>query len=175
MTAQGLEQRVTSLEQTIESVVTRDELADVLKSLHVRLDAIGSHLVGIDGRLDSMDRRFDGIDGRLDVIDGRLDSMDRRFDGIDGRLDVIDGRLDSMDRRFDGMDDWLDGIDRRLDGSDDRFTAFLEEQRRAYEADGKAWEILAGQMTMAEADREQFFIKIDAIQTALGNRGIGVD
>ena len=161
MTAQGLEQRVTSLEQKIESVVTRDELADVLKSLHVRLDAIGSHLVGIDGRLDSMDRRFDGIDGRLDVIDHRLD--------------VIDGRLDSMDRRFDGMDDWLDGIDRRLDGSDDRFTAFVEEQRRAYEADGKAWEILAGQMTMAEADREQFFIKIDAIQTALGNRGIGVD
>lgn len=119
MPQHDLEERVTNLERKMEFVVTRDELAEVLKSLH-----------------------------------SRFDKLENRFDNLENRVDSNGNRLDSLTVRFD---------------------SFVEEQRLANEATGKAWEKLDGQMTMAESDREQVFIRLDAIQTALENRGIEVD
>ena len=130
---QELEERVANLEQKMEFVVTRDELAEVLRSLHAR---------------------FDTLENRFDTLENRFDTLENRFDKLENRVDANSLRLDSFTVRFD---------------------SFVDEQRLANEASGEAWEKLDGHMTMAESDREQLFNKLDAIQTALENRGISVE
>ena len=119
MPQHDLEQRVANLEQKMVFVVTRDELAEVIRSLHMRFDRI--------------------------------------------------------ENRFDALENGVDGNGVRLDSFSSQFSSFRDEQRRANDASGKAWEKLDGHMTMADEDRGQLFRKMAAIQTALENRGISVD
>lgn len=133
MPQHDLEERITSLEHKLEFVVMRDELAEVIRSLHLR---------------------FDKLENRFDTLENRFDTLENRFDRLENRVDANGVRLDSLTVRFD---------------------SFVDEQRLASEANGKAWEKLDGQMTVAEADRDRLFNRLDAIQTALENRGIEVD
>ncbi len=133
MPQHDLEERITSLEHKLEFVVMRDELAEVIRSLHLR---------------------FDKLENRFDTLENRFDTLENRFDRLENRVDANGVRLDSLTVRFD---------------------SFVDEQRLASEANGKAWEKLDGQMTVAEADRDRLFNRLDAIQTALEKRGIEVD
>ena len=68
-----LEERVTKLEQKLEFVVTRDELAEVLKTLHMRFDTL-------DNRFDTLENRFDTLENRFDTLENRFDTLENRFD-----------------------------------------------------------------------------------------------
>ncbi len=138
----------------MEFVVQRDELAEVLKSLHLRFDTL-------DNRFDMLENRFDTLENRLDTLENRFLTLENRFDTLENRLGKLENRVDS------------NGV--QIDSLTVRFDAFVDEQREANKASGKAWENLDVQMTMAETDREQIFIRLDAIQTALENRGITVE
>ena len=116
MAEQALEQRVANLEQKMERVVFRDELAEIVRSIIVRLDSI--------------DGRFEGVSERLDAS---------------WRVQV-----DCLGSQFD---------------------AFRDEQRSYNESSGQAWERLDKYMTMSEEDRSQIFNRLDAVKTALENRG----
>ena len=140
MPQHDLEERITSLEHKLEFVVMRDELAEVIRSLHLRFD--------------KLENRFDTLENRFDTLENRFDTLENRFDRLENRVDANGVRLDSLTVRFD---------------------SFVDEQRLASEANGKAWEKLDGQMTVAEADRDRLFNRLDAIQTALEKRGIEVD
>jgi len=144
---QELEKRVANLEQKLEFVVTRDELAEVIKSLHLRFDRI-------EKRFDDLETRIGTLENRIGTLENRIGTLENRFDKLENRVEANGLRLDSLTSQFE---------------------SFREEQRIANEAQGKAWEKLDGQMTMAESDREQLFNRLDAIQTALENRGINVD
>ena len=119
MAEQALEQRVANLEQKMERVVFRDELAEIVRSIIVRLD-----------------------------------SIDGRFEGVNERLDSLGVQVDSLGAQFD---------------------AFRDEQRSYNESSGQAWERLDKYMTMSEEDRSQIFNRLDAVKTALENRGIVLD
>ena len=147
MNGQDLEERVANIEQKLEFVVTRDELAEVLRSLHLRFDKI-------ENRFDTLENRFDTLENRFDTLENRFDTLENRFDKLENRVDANSVRLDSLTAQF---------------------SSFRDEQRLANEASGKAWEKLDGQMAIAESDRERLFIKLDSIQTALENHGISVN
>ena len=147
MNGQDLEERVANIEQKLEFVVTRDELAEVLRSLHLRFDKM-------ENRFDTLENRFDTLENRFDTLENRFDTLENRFDKLENRVDANSVRLESLTAQFN---------------------SFRDEQRLANEANGKAWEKLDGQMALAEADRERLFVKLGSIETALENHGISVD
>ena len=165
---QELDKRVANLEQKLEFAVTRDELAEVIKSLHLRFDRI-------ETRFDGLETRIDGLETRIGTLETRFDALETRIDALETRFDALESRFDKLESRFDKLENRVEANGLRLDSLTSQFESFREEQRIANEAQGKAWEKLDGQMTMAESDREQLFNRLDAIQTALENRGISVD
>ena len=77
-------------------------------------------------------------------------------------------RLDNIDTRFEG-------VNVRLDSLRVQFDSYRDEQRSYNESSGRAWERLDRYTTMSEEDRSRIFDRLDAIQTALENRGIDID
>ncbi len=91
MNGQDLEERVANIEQKLEFVVTRDELAEVLRSLHLRFD--------------KMENRFDTLENRFDTLENRFDTLENRFDKLENRVDANSVRLESLTAQFNSFRD----------------------------------------------------------------------
>ena len=66
----------------MEFVVTRDELAEVIKSLHMRFDKIENRFDTLENRFDTLENRFDTLENRVDANGVRLDSLTSQFDSF---------------------------------------------------------------------------------------------
>lgn len=79
MNGQDLEERVANIEQKLEFVVTRDELAEVLRSLHLRFDKMENRFDTLENRFDTLENRFDKLENRVDANSVRLESLTAQF------------------------------------------------------------------------------------------------
>jgi predicted nucleic acid-binding Zn-ribbon protein len=75
------------LQQTDNSLITRQEFNISMSHIDRRFEAIEHRLAKAEERLERVERRLDKVEERLERVERRLDAIETRLDALEERLD----------------------------------------------------------------------------------------